>query len=127
VSLEWEQVVVDSRDAVALRGWWAVALGWVVLNDSAEEYEIRPSADRLPGLIFVPVPEAKESKNRLHLVLRPDDQLAEVGRFIRAGASGIDIGHRSVPWVVMADPEGNEFWVFTPDGRLLGKTSAELK
>jgi hypothetical protein len=85
VSLEWEQVVVDSRDAVALRGWWAEALGWVVLNDSAEEYEIRPSADRLRGLIFVPVPEAKESKNRLHLDLRPDGQLAEVGRlFARA-------------------------------------------
>jgi hypothetical protein len=126
-----------------------------VLNDSAEEYEIRPSADRLPGLIFVPVPEAKESKNRLHPDLRPDDQQAEVGRFLRAGASGIDIGQGSVPWVVMADPEdsgsigrvrggcgaageplgwdvlqdpeGNEFCVFTPDGRLLGKTSAELK
>jgi hypothetical protein len=83
VSLEWEQVVVDSRDAVALGGWWAEALGWVVLNDPAEEYEIRPSADRLLGLIFVPVPEAKESKNRLHLDLRPDDQQAEPPRDVR--------------------------------------------
>jgi hypothetical protein len=58
----------------------------LVLNDSAEEYQIRPSADRLPGLIFAPVPGGKESKNRLHLDLRPDDQQAEVGRFLRAGA-----------------------------------------
>jgi hypothetical protein len=42
-------------------------LGWVVLNDSATEFEIRSSADRLPGLIFVPVREPKQSKNRLHL------------------------------------------------------------
>ncbi|HEY3144127.1 MAG TPA: VOC family protein [Acidimicrobiales bacterium] len=111
MSLEWEQVVVDSRDPVALGRWWADALGWDVLNDSAEEYEIRPSADRLPGLIFVPVLEAKESKNRLHLDLRPNDQQAEVERFLRAGASRIDIGQGSVPWVVMADPEGNEFCV----------------
>jgi predicted enzyme related to lactoylglutathione lyase len=111
MSLEWEQVVVDSRDPVSLGRWWADALGWVVLNDSAEEFEIRPSAHRLPGLIFVQVPEAKESKNRLHLDFRPDDQQAEVDRFLRAGARRVDIGQGSVPWAVLADPEGNEFCV----------------
>jgi hypothetical protein len=114
VSLEWEQVVVDSRDPVALGRWWAAALEWVVLNDSAEEFEIRPSADRLPGLIFVPVPEAKQSKNRLHLDFRPKDQQAEVERFLHLGARRIDIGQGSVPWVVLADPEGNEFDVLPP-------------
>jgi hypothetical protein len=44
------------REIQFLGRWWAAALGWVVLNDSATEFEIRPSADRLPGLIFVPVP-----------------------------------------------------------------------
>jgi Glyoxalase-like domain len=92
MSLEWEQVVVDAKDPVALGQWWADVLGWVVLNDSHAEFEIRPAADRLPGLIFVPVPEAKESKNRLHLDFRPDDQQAEVERLLRAGARRADLG-----------------------------------
>src|SRR6478736_7469334 len=56
---------------VALGRWWADALGWVVLNDSATEFEIRPSTDRLSGLIFVPIPEAKQSTIRLHLDFGP--------------------------------------------------------
>lgn len=111
MSLEWEQVVVDARDAAALGQWWADVLGWVVVNDSPEEFEIRPSPDRLPGLLFVPVPEAKESKNRLHLDFRPDDQHAEVDRFLRAGARRVDIGQGTPTWVVLADPEDNEFCV----------------
>jgi predicted enzyme related to lactoylglutathione lyase len=113
VSLEWEQVVVDARDPAALGQWWADALGWVIVNDSPEEFEIRPSADQLPGLIFVPVPEAKQSKNRLHLDFRPDDQQAEVERFLRAGARHTDIGQGTPTWVVLADPEGNEFCVLS--------------
>jgi hypothetical protein len=113
MSLEWEQVVVDAKDPVALGRWWADALGWVVLNDSHEEFEIRPAADQLPGLVFVPVPEAKGSKNRLHLDFRPDDQQAEVERFLRAGARRADVGQGEVPWVVLADPEGNEFCVLS--------------
>ena len=111
VSLEWEQVIVDARDPAALGRWWANALGWVVVNDSAEEFEIRPSADRLPGLVFVPVPEVKPAKNRLHLDFRPDDQQAEVERFVRAGARHVDIGQGKRTWVVLADPEGIEFCV----------------
>jgi hypothetical protein len=114
VSLEWEQVVVDSKDPVALGRWWADVLGWVVLSDSSEEFEIRPSTDRLPGLIFVPVDDARSVKNRLHLDFRPDDQGAEVERFVRAGARHVDIGQQGSPWVVLADPEGNEFCVLAP-------------
>ena len=113
MSLEWEQVAVDARDPAALGRWWADLLDWVVVNDSPEEFEIRPSADQLPGLIFVPVPAAKQSKNRLHLDFRPDDQEAEVERFLRAGARRIDIGQGTPTWVVLADPEGNEFCVLS--------------
>ena len=42
MSLEWEQVVVAARDPVALGRWWADVLGWVILNDSSDEFEIRP-------------------------------------------------------------------------------------
>ncbi|MGW7299018.1 VOC family protein, partial [Streptomyces sp. NPDC054829] len=79
MTLEWEQLNVDAADPVALGSWWAEALGWVVVNDSPEEFEIRPAPDRLPGLLFAPVPEAKTVKNRLHLDLRPDDQGGGVG------------------------------------------------
>jgi predicted enzyme related to lactoylglutathione lyase len=113
VSVEWEQVVVDARDPVALGHWWADVLGWAILNDSPEEFEIRPAANQLPGVVFVPVPEAKESKNRLHLDFRPGDQQAEVERFLRAGARRVDIGQEASPWVVLADPEGNEFCVLS--------------
>jgi hypothetical protein len=58
VSLTWEQTTVDARDASALGQWWREALGWAVINDDSDEFEIRP-ADRLPGLLLVPVPEEK--------------------------------------------------------------------
>jgi hypothetical protein len=111
MGLEWEQVVVDSADPVSLGRWWADALGWVVINDASDEYEIRQAPDRLPGLIFVPVTEPKVVKNRLHIDFRPDDQDAEVNRLLELGAERTDVGQGSPPWVVLADPEGNEFCV----------------
>ncbi|MDQ0681649.1 putative enzyme related to lactoylglutathione lyase [Streptomyces sp. B4I13] len=111
MALEWEQVIVDSADPVALGRWWAAALGWVVVDDSPDEYEIRPERDRLPGLLFGRAPEAKTVKNRLHLDFRPDDRDAEVARLVSLGARHVDIGQGEQPWVVLADPEGNEFCV----------------
>ncbi|AGJ53144.1 VOC family protein [Streptomyces sp. NPDC053741] len=112
MGLEWEQLVIDAADPVALGSWWREALGWVVVNDSPEEYEIRPEPDRLPGLLFGTTPEGKTVKNRLHLDFRPDDRDAEVERLLALGARHTDIGQRrDEPWVVLADPEGNEFCV----------------
>ncbi|MEO6318660.1 MAG: VOC family protein, partial [Acidimicrobiales bacterium] len=74
MSLEWEQVIVDATDPGGLGRWWQEALGWVIVNDDSEELEIRPSADRLPGLLFVRVVEPKTVKDRLHLDFRPDDR-----------------------------------------------------
>ncbi|MFD5269735.1 VOC family protein [Streptomyces sp. NPDC058335] len=113
MTLEWEQLIVDSADPVALGRWWAEALGWVVVNDAADEFEIRPAPDRLPGLLFVPVPEAKTIKNRLHLDFRPEDQRAEVERLLALGARHADVGQGEVSWVTLADPEGNEFCVLS--------------
>ena len=111
MSLEWEQTNVDAKDAVVLGRWWQQALGWVVVNDAPDEFEIRPAPDQLPGLLFVPVPEAKAVKNRLHLDFRPDDQDLEVDRLLALGATQVDIGQGEQAWVVLADPEGNEFCV----------------
>jgi hypothetical protein len=113
MSLEWEQTIVDSRDPVSLGRWWQEALGWVVVNDDPNEFEIRPAPDRLPGLLFGSVPEPKTVKNRLHLDFRPDDQDREVERMLRLGASRADVGQGEQSWVVLADPEGNEFCILS--------------
>ena len=66
-------------------------------------------------ILFVKVPDTKITKNRLHFDLRPKDQGAEVQRLIDLGARPVDIGQSDdVPWVVLADPEGNEFCVLPP-------------
>ena len=111
VSLEWEQTIVDSRDPSALGRWWQEALRWVVVNDDPAEFEIRAAPDRLPGLLFVQVAEPKTIKNRLHLDFRPDDRDAEVGRLLSLGATRVDVGQGNQSWIVLGDPEGNEFCV----------------
>ena len=67
----------------------------------------------VPGLLFAVSPDAKTTKNRLHIDLRPDDQEAEVERLVDMGARPVDIGQHDVGWVVLADPEGNEFCVLS--------------
>jgi predicted enzyme related to lactoylglutathione lyase len=107
----WEQIVVDAEDPARLARWWAEALGYVIVHEAPDEVEIRRSQDEMPGLLFTPAPEVKTIKNRLHIDLRPDDQEAEVERLVDMGARPADIGQRDVTWVVLADPEGNEFCV----------------
>ena len=115
MSLRWEQVVVDAIDPVALGQWWADVLGWTVVNDDPDAFEIQEKPDRLPGILFLPVGSAgSSSKNPLHLDFRPDDQQSEVERLIELGAQRIDVGQgNEVSWVVMADPEGNAFCVLS--------------
>lgn len=113
MGLEWEQTIVDAADPVALGRWWADALGWVMVNDADDEYEIRSAPDVLPGILFVPVPEGKTLKNRLHLDFRGDDRDAEVERLLGLGAVRVDVGQGEQTWVVLADPEGNEFCVLS--------------
>lgn len=113
MGLEWEQTIIDARDPAALGRWWQEALGWVVVNDDPEGFEIRPSETRLPGLLFVAVSDRKVVKNRLHLDFRPDDRDAEVDRMLALGATRADVGQRNESWVVLADPEGNEFCILS--------------
>jgi hypothetical protein len=68
--------------------------------------------DSVRQLLSIRVPEGKRAKNRLHLDLRPDDQDAEVERLVGLGARRVDVGQgQEVTWVVLADPEDNEFCV----------------
>lgn len=111
MSLSWEQVVIDAHDHRALGRWWAQGLGWVVTFEDDTEVEVRQSQESAPALLFLPVSDERVVKNRLHLDFRPDDQAREVERLIGMGATRIDIGQGEATWVVLADPEGNEFCV----------------
>ncbi len=111
MSLDWEQLSIDARDPVSLGTWWREALGWVVVDEGPEVFEIRPEETRTPGLLFVPVPEGKTAKNRLHLDFRPEDRDREVDRLLSLGATRADVGQGEQSWIVLADPEGNEFCI----------------
>ncbi|MFY1687204.1 VOC family protein [Plantactinospora sp. WMMB782] len=113
----WENLVVDAADPARLARWWAEALGYQIVNELPDEVEIRRTPETLPGLVFVPVPEGKETKNRLHIDLRPADREAEVERLVNMGARHVDVGQTpDVGWTVLADPEGNEFCVLAQRG-----------
>jgi hypothetical protein len=114
MSLRLEEIVVDCRDQRELGLWWAEALGWEVSPESdEEETELLPPGGSGARLLFLNVPESKTVKNRLHLDVVPDDQAAEVERLIGMGAQRVDIGQGAETWVVLADPEGNEFCVLS--------------
>jgi Glyoxalase-like domain len=102
-------------DAIAPRpvaDFWAAVLGWDVVEEGDEGISLASPRRDLPTLDIVPVPEAKQVKNRLHLDLRADRTSfeAEVGRIEGLGARRVDVGQDpDVTWIVFADPEGNEF------------------
>jgi catechol-2,3-dioxygenase len=108
----WNSIVVDCQDPARLARWWGEVLGYKIASEQHDEVVIA-GGDAHPDLVFVQVSEHKSGKNRLHIDLNPDDQAEEVERLIDMGARQIDIGQGEQPWVVLADPEGNEFCVLT--------------
>jgi Glyoxalase-like domain len=97
--------------------FWAQAIHWPVVYDEDGDVAIRAPNGRGPFITFGPPGVAKTAKNRLHFDLAPhadDDQTREVDRLIALGAQPVDIGQGEVPWVVLADPNGNEFCVLRP-------------
>ncbi|HEX2143073.1 MAG TPA: VOC family protein [Glycomyces sp.] len=123
MALTWQATCIDCDDPRALGAWWAELLSWRVTYESDDEVVIEPPAgspleDLGPDILFLKVPEKKTLKNRLHIDLRPEDQAAEVARAETLGATRVDVGQGDPTWVVMADPEGNEFCVlrtYTPE------------
>lgn len=110
-------VCFDSNDPGSTATFWEQALGWRRTHSDADEVVLEPPEgsplnDVVPDILFLRVPEGKTVKNRLHLDLRPKDQAAEVARLEGLGARRISVGQgEDATWVVMADPEGNEFCV----------------
>jgi catechol 2,3-dioxygenase-like lactoylglutathione lyase family enzyme len=112
-------VVIDCRDAESVAAFWCAALGYQVARrwrDARGTQYVEASAPDRPMLLFHPVPELKTDKNRLHLDLRPaeGDQSAEVRRLVGLGARVVS-DEPDLPWVVLADPEGNEFCVLAAE------------
>jgi hypothetical protein len=108
-------VTIDAHDPATVAAFWRQALDYRVAYATEDEVAIEPGGDTpAPALLFIAVPDAKRVKNRLHFDLAPDDQAAEVARLVALGARPVDIGQGEVSWVVLADPEGNEFCVLTP-------------
>ncbi|MGH3474625.1 MAG: VOC family protein [Aeromicrobium sp.] len=97
--------------------FWSEALGWPLVWDQDEETAIQSPRGGSKMSWGGPPVNPKTGKNRLHLDIAPPadgDQQAEVERLVSLGATRIDIGQGDVSWVVMADPDGNEFCVLTP-------------
>ena len=111
MSLRWETTCIDSTDPAPLARWWSELLGWPITDEDEDEVYLTPTSAPWPQLAFFRVPEAKAGKNRLHLDFVPHDQAVEVARAESLGARRVDIGQGSPPWVVLADPEGNEFCI----------------
>jgi hypothetical protein len=115
-------VVFDSIDPDALGRFWATALGWGLVHEdrvAVVELDGAPGWGEggPPALVFVPSGEPKRTKNRVHVDLPSSslgDQRDTVGRLLDLGATERDVGQRDAVWVVLADPEGNEFCVLHP-------------
>jgi Glyoxalase-like domain len=122
--LRIQNISIDATDPRALASFWEAALGWRRTYEDDDEVVLEPPAGSpedgiVPDVVLLRVEDARVVKNRLHLDLRPADQAVEVARLEALGASRIDVGQGDdVTWVVLGDPDGNEFCVlraYRPD------------
>jgi hypothetical protein len=130
MALKWYTTVIDCQDLHAQARWWAGVLDWQVVYEADDQAAVAPrhEQDRPlsagewptvgPALVFVPVPEGKIMKNRLHLDLAPhitDDRDALIDSLLARGATRVNAGQDEpeASWTVLADPEGNEFCVLS--------------
>ncbi len=109
-------VAFDCKQPGRLANFWCEALGYQVTDSDESGVSIASGDGSGWAIDFLAVPDDKVVKNRLHLDLRPDDQEAEVKRLLDLGATRVDIGQGDdVSWVVLADPEGNEFCILAAE------------
>ncbi|GAA1770536.1 VOC family protein [Nocardioides hankookensis] len=105
-----ENLVFDALDPQRLGGFWEAVVGGETLTDEPGIYETRLAIEGGPvlDLCFQQVTEPASAPPRIHLDLRGGArQAAEVDRLLGLGAERLDIGQGDVPWVVLADVEGN--------------------
>jgi predicted enzyme related to lactoylglutathione lyase len=109
-------ITFDCADARAQAMFWSAVTGWTAREQDDTpghvEYAVLPPAGSgMPRMYFTTVAESKVDKNRLHLDLIPpgDDQQAELARLTGLGATVLTDQPAGVSWIILADPEGNEF------------------
>ncbi len=111
----FSELCIDCADPRRLAAFWAAVLDWPIEEeDDDDEVAVVDPEGKAPLLLFVPVPEPKTVKNRLHIDVSPPagKQDEEVERILALGATRADVGQGpDVSWVVLADPERNEFCV----------------
>jgi hypothetical protein len=108
----FKDLCLDATDHQALADWWCAALGYVRAHDDrppeAPVLVVEPDGAG-PAIWFNAVPEPKTGKNRMHL-----DVAGDTAALVAAGATLLRGRDEEIAWDVLADPEGNEFCVFTP-------------
>ena len=117
---------VDSRNAYAQSVWWAKVLDMAEdpddPNEPGDEECSIVTEDRRTEVLFIEVPEGKRVKNRLHFDLRPIDRTRdeEIERVLALGATQFDDRRNDdgTGWMVLLDPEGNEFCILRSEAEL---------
>jgi predicted enzyme related to lactoylglutathione lyase len=105
-------IAIDAHDPQTVADFWCAVLDWIVTDQDEGIVSIGPAGGSWPRIDVIAVPEGKTIKNRLHLDLRADGVTTaqELERLLALGARHADVGQGpDVSWVVLADPEGNEF------------------
>ncbi|MDT7546172.1 MAG: hypothetical protein QOE99_2282 [Actinomycetota bacterium] len=105
-------IAIDALEPRLVADFWCAVLGWSVTEEDDTGVSIGPADGAMSTIDVLAVPERKTVKNRLHFDLRADGTTtaAELERLLSLGAERVDIGQGpDVSWVVLADPEGNEF------------------
>lgn len=118
---------VDAVDPPTVARFWCEVLGWSIVDEDIEGVGIGPADGSWPTIDVLKVPEKKAVKNRLHLDIRADgvSNEDELARLLDLGARRVDVGQSSdVPWVVLADPEGNEFCLLPRTVQEVGATAS---
>jgi hypothetical protein len=115
MGLRFDQICIDAAEPTELGAWWSKALGWPQDVDDDGDVLLHTPAGAGPDWLFLRVDDKRIVKNRIHFDFVPDDQQAEVDRLVSMGARRVDISQGEQSWVVLADPEGNEFCVLAAD------------
>jgi hypothetical protein len=105
-------IAIDAVNPRLVADFWCAVLGWRVVEEEEQGLSIAPADLAWPVIDVFRVPERKSVKNRIHLDLRAEGTStgAELQRLLSLGAVPTDVGqHPDSPWVVLSDPEGNEF------------------
>ena len=107
------EIVIDCNDPERIAAFWCAVLDWPLQRTDRGELWTSATGgyDARPFIVFEPVTETKSVKNRVHLDVSPRgaDEAEELERLLAFGATRVDVGQGDVPWIVLADPEGNEF------------------